>query len=85
MDRHRRPDRRTTLQLLADELGLHHLAVEDALDPHQRDKYVHYEHHVFLVGHAVELDVERPSCDTIELDVFIGDRGWSPCTAAPAS
>jgi magnesium transporter len=59
---------------LADELGLHHLAVEDALDPHQRDKYVHYEHHVFLVAHGVELDVERAELRTAELGVFIGDQ-----------
>ncbi len=62
------------LQRLADELGLHPLSVEDALDPHQRDKYVHYEHHVFLVGHDVQLDVEDAALRTIELDVFIGER-----------
>ena len=61
------------LQLLAEELGLHPLSVEDALDPHQRDKYVHYERHVFLVCHAIELDVERAELRTIELNVFIGD------------
>ena len=49
---------------LAEELGLHHLAVEDALDPHQRDKYVHYEHHVFLVAHAVTLDVDAAELRT---------------------
>src|SRR5206468_11965829 len=54
--------------------GLHPLSVEDALDPHQRDKYVHYEHHVFLVGHDVQLDVEDASLRTVELDVFIGER-----------
>ena len=48
-------------------------SVEDALDPHQRDKYVHYERHVFLVCHAIELDVERAELRTIELNVFIGD------------
>ena len=62
------------LQHLADELGLHHLSVEDALDPHQRDKYVHFEHHVFLVSHAIELDVERAALTTAEIDTFIGDR-----------
>jgi magnesium transporter len=62
------------LQRLADELGLHPLSVEDALDPHQRDKYVHYEHHVFLVGHSVELDVVDAELRTVELDVFIGER-----------
>lgn len=60
---------------LARELGLHHLAVEDALEPHQRDKYVHYEHHVFLVAHGVSLDVEGAALRAFELDVFIGD-GW---------
>jgi magnesium transporter len=62
------------LQRLADELGLHPLSVEDALDPHQRDKYVHYEHHVFLVGHDVTLDVDDAELRTVELDVFIGER-----------
>ena len=61
------------LKHLADELGLHHLAVEDALDPHQRDKYVHYDQHVFLVAHGVELDVDAAELRTTELDVFIGD------------
>src|SRR4051812_9794303 len=53
------------LQQLADELGLHPLSVEDALDPHQRDKYVHYEHHIFLVGHGVQLDVERAQLEMV--------------------
>jgi magnesium transporter len=63
------------LQLLATELGLHPLSVEDALDPHQRDRYVHFEHHVFLVCHGVELSVEDATLAAHELDVFVGD-GW---------
>jgi magnesium transporter len=59
---------------VADELGLHPLSVEDALDPHQRDKYVHYDRHVFLVAHAVSLDVAEAELATVELDVFIGER-----------
>ena len=59
---------------LADELGLHPLAIEDALDPHQRDKYVHYEGHVFLVVHDVMLDVEQADLRMSELDIFIGER-----------
>src|SRR5262249_31540123 len=62
------------LHRLADELQLHVLSVEDALDPHQRDKYVHYDHHVFLVAHAVALDIDEAVLSTSELDVFIGDR-----------
>ena len=56
------------MQHLAAELGLHHLSVEDALDQHQRDKYVHYEQHVFLVCHAIELDVEQAELRIDELD-----------------
>ena len=62
------------LSHLAAELGLHHLAVEDALDPHQRDKYVHYERHVFLVAHGVALDVDAAELRTTELHVFIGEQ-----------
>jgi magnesium transporter len=62
------------MNILADELGLHHLAVEDALERHQRDKYVHYDDHLFLVCHAVDIDPEKAALHTEELDVFIGDR-----------
>ena len=62
------------MQHLAAELGLHHLSVEDALDQHQRDKYVHYENHVFLVCHAIELDVDEAVLRTDELAVFVGGR-----------
>src|SRR5262245_44377527 len=62
------------MNVLAGELGLHHLAVEDALERHQRDKYVHYDDHLFLVCHAVELDSEQAVLHAEEIDVFIGDR-----------
>src|SRR5688500_6537852 len=62
------------LAVLAGELGLHRLAVEDALEAHQRDKYVHYDDHLFLVCHEVALDVARADLDTREIDAFIGDR-----------
>src|SRR5262245_11331304 len=62
------------METLAGELGLHHLAVEDAIERHQRDKYVHYDDHLFLVCHAVELDAEETALRTEEIDVFIGDR-----------
>src|SRR5690606_28818906 len=46
------------LDALADELGLHHLAVEDAIEPHQRPKLDHYDTHLFLSCHAIALDVQ---------------------------
>jgi magnesium transporter len=48
--------------------------VEDALERHQRDKFVHYDDHLFLVCHAVALDIESGELATDELAVFIGDR-----------
>jgi magnesium transporter len=66
-----RPDE-GALQTLASELGLHPLAVEDALEPHQRSKIDRYTTHAFLAAHAVTLDVEAPSLVTVEVDAFIG-------------
>jgi len=41
------------MHVLVEELGLHELAVEDALGPHQRPKVDHYATHLFLSCHAV--------------------------------
>jgi magnesium transporter len=62
------------LHELARELGLHELAVEDALGPHQRPKLDHYATHRFLTCHAVRLDPEGPGLDVTEIDAFVGDR-----------
>ncbi len=62
------------LRELADELGLHELAVEDALGPHQRPKLDHYASHLFLSTHSVAIDRETCELRTDEVDAFIGDR-----------
>jgi magnesium transporter len=62
------------LHELARELGLHELAVEDALGPHQRPKLDHYPTHRFLSCHAVRLDPEGRALDDTEIDAFVGDR-----------
>lgn len=62
------------LDELADELGLHELAVEDALGPHQRPKLDHYPSHKFLVCHAARFDRARCTLDTTEIDAFVNDR-----------
>ena len=46
------------LDELAGELGLHELAVEDALEPHQRPKLDHYDTHLFLSCHAVRVNAD---------------------------
>lgn len=62
------------LHQVADELGLHELAVEDALEPHQRPKVDHYESHLFLSCHALSVDPEQSTLDESEINAFIGDR-----------
>ncbi|MDF2441980.1 MAG: magnesium transporter [Subtercola sp.] len=65
------PDK-TELQAVADELGLHHLAVEDALSGHQRAKLERYGETLFIVlrpAHYLD-DVEK--VDFGEVHVFMG-------------
>jgi magnesium transporter len=62
------------LDELAVELGLHELAVEDALGEHQRPKLDRYDSHLFLSSHAVRVDSVSNSLEETEIDSFINDR-----------
>jgi len=62
------------LASLTSELGLHELAVEDALEPHQRSKIDRYPHHLFLACHAVKFERAHVRLDKVEVDAFIGPR-----------
>lgn len=62
------------LNELADELGLHELAVEDALERGQRPKLDHYATHQFLSCHAVRVDAQAADLDTTEIHAFINAR-----------
>src|SRR4029453_15424245 len=62
------------LDELARELGLHELAVEDALGEHQRPKLDHYATHRFLSCQAVTVNVDRGELDAYEIDAFINSR-----------
>jgi magnesium transporter len=59
---------------LAAELGLHELAVEDALGPHQRPKLDKYETHSFLSCHAVRIEADEARLAETEIDAFINSR-----------
>jgi magnesium transporter len=59
---------------LADELGLHELAVEDAMGPQQRPKLDRYETHLFLTSYHLTLDLEQPELEALEVDAFFSDR-----------
>ncbi len=67
------PDR-TDLQIVAAELGLHALAVEDAVSPRQRPKLDRYDSHDFMSLYAVWLDHDTASLRLSELSAFITGR-----------
>jgi magnesium transporter len=62
------------LHELADELGLHELAVEDALGPHQRPKIDRYTTHAFLSCHSVRVNTDEGELEETEIDAFISRR-----------
>jgi magnesium transporter len=59
------------LQVVAEELGLHELAVEDAVEHRQRPKLDHYRTHDFLSMYSVWLDRGSGELSLSELAVFI--------------
>ncbi|MGH2707882.1 MAG: magnesium/cobalt transporter CorA [Actinomycetota bacterium] len=60
------------LALLAEEFGLHPLALEDAAGRHQRPKVERYENHLFIVTYA--LFSEGSHIRAVEVDAFVDDR-----------
>lgn len=59
------------LDAIGEELGLHELAVEDAVHGFQRPKLDHYESHLFLAAYAVTLDGHTGELFTHEIKAFI--------------
>ena len=59
------------LKLVAQELGLHELAVEDAVEIRQRPKLDRYADHQLLSMYAVKLDGDSGALALSELAVFI--------------
>ncbi|TNC23572.1 magnesium transporter CorA family protein [Amycolatopsis alkalitolerans] len=62
------------LAMAADELGLHALAIEDAVSEHQRAKLDHYDTHCFLTAYGVKLDEESGILAAAEIDAFVTER-----------
>lgn len=62
------------LALIEDELGLHHLAVEDALHDHQRPKLDRYDTHLFIAAYDVMLDAVTGELTTCEVKAFVTKR-----------
>jgi len=63
------------LAVVADELGLHPLAREDATGRAQRPKIEPYAGHQFLVAYAAAYDAATREVTTSEVDVFF-DQRW---------
>ena len=59
------------LAALADELGLHALAVEDALEEHQRPKLDRYDSHSFLTAYCVRFHSDDGEVTKAEVDAFV--------------
>jgi magnesium transporter len=59
------------LAAISEELGLHPLAVEDAVHEHQRAKLDRYDTHAFITAYAVRLDTGTGELVTSELAAFV--------------
>jgi magnesium transporter len=62
------------LTTIARELSLHPLAVEDAVNEHQRPKLDRYDTHLFLNTYVVHLDRASGELRTSEVSIFITPR-----------
>jgi magnesium transporter len=62
------------LAIVTDEFGLHPLAVEDAVQDHQRVKLDRYRTHLFMNVYAVAFDGAADAIRSSELSAFITDR-----------
>jgi len=56
------------------ELGLHELAIEDAVSDHQRPKLDRYDAHLFLNVYAVKLDADSGRLEKAEISAFITEN-----------
>ena len=59
------------LKVIAEELSLHDLAIEDAVSRHQRSKLDRYRDHLFLSAYDVSLNMDTGQLQTAEISAFI--------------
>ncbi|HZD99764.1 MAG TPA: magnesium transporter CorA family protein, partial [Micromonosporaceae bacterium] len=59
------------LAAISEELGLHPLAVEDAIQPHERPKLDHYATHLFLTAYSTSLNDATGALQTDEVAAFV--------------
>lgn len=59
------------IEMIAEEFGLHPLAVEDAIHTRQRPKLERYDNHLFIVVH--ELNEVDGQLEATQIGCFVGD------------
>jgi magnesium transporter len=59
------------LAVVSEEFGLHPVAVEDAIEDHERPKLDRYRTHLFLAAYGVHLDMTTGKLAVSELAAFI--------------
>jgi magnesium transporter len=59
------------LALIAEELQLHDLALEDAVDAHERPKLNRYDTHLFLTAYEVDLDLQTGRLSNDPIAAFV--------------
>ncbi|BAL91719.1 putative CorA-like magnesium transporter [Actinoplanes missouriensis 431] len=74
------PDQ-AALQTVADAFHLHPLAVEDALQQHERPKLERYDKHLFMNVYAVRL--EDRTAHKVEISAFVTERALITVHKAP--
>ena len=62
------------LATIVEEFQLHPLAVEDAINEHQRPKLDRYDTHLFMSAYAVALDAQSGELHTSEIAAFVTHR-----------
>jgi magnesium transporter len=62
---------REDLATISQELNLHPLAVEDAVNEHQRPKLDRYDSHLFMSAYTLRLDATSGELQASEVGVFI--------------
>ena len=58
-------------KILAEELGLHELAIEDSIKGGQRAKLDHYDSHLFINLYQANFPTEDPELNLAELAIFV--------------
>ena len=62
------------LQHIADEFGLHELAVADAYKGRQRPKLDHYDTHLFINAYQTIFNEQTYAIETAEISIFVTDK-----------